>query len=51
MLCNYILHEHAQKDYETSLRWYAERSELAAENFINAVEDTLQLICRYPKRW
>ncbi len=30
----YILHEHAQKDYETSLEWYAERSGQAAENFI-----------------
>jgi plasmid stabilization system protein ParE len=48
---NYILHEHAQEDYETSLKWYAERSEQAAENFITAVEDALKLICANPTRW
>jgi plasmid stabilization system protein ParE len=48
---NYILHEHAQEDYETSLKWYAERSEQAAKNFITAVDDALQLICAHPARW
>lgn len=47
----YILHEQAQKDYETSLEWYAERSGLVAENFIKAVDEALQLICGYPERW
>jgi plasmid stabilization system protein ParE len=51
VLYKYILHEHAQEDYETSLKWYAERSEQAAENFIKAVDDALQLICAYPSRW
>ena len=51
ILYKYILHEHAQQHYETSLQWYAERSEQAAENFILAVDDTLQLIAEHPARW
>lgn len=51
MRYKYLLHEHAQQDYETSLQWYAERSEHAAENFIMAVDDALQLICEHPTRW
>jgi len=51
MLYQYILLEPAQEDYETSLRWYAERSIQAAEGFIEAMEEALQLICEYPDRW
>jgi toxin ParE1/3/4 len=51
VLFKYILHEHAQKDYETSLKWYAERSGKAAENFITAVDNALQLIYEHPTRW
>lgn len=50
MPCKYILHEQAQKDYEISLKWYVERSGLAAENFVKAVDETLQLICEHPER-
>jgi hypothetical protein len=31
MRYKYLLHEHAQQDYETSLEWYIERSEQAAK--------------------
>jgi plasmid stabilization system protein ParE len=51
MLYKYILLEHAQQEYEVSLQWYAERSGLAAEKFIIAVENALLLICKYPERW
>ncbi len=51
MLYKYIFHEHAQKDYENSLQWYAQRSIKAAENFVIAVEDALELICKHPLRW
>ena len=51
MSYQYILHELAQKDYETSLQWYSERSSQAAGNFVTAVNDVLQLICEYPTRW
>ena len=51
MLYKYIFHEHAQKDYENSLQWYAQRSIKAAENFVIPVEDALELICKHPLRW
>ncbi len=47
----YILHRHAQKDYEQSLKWYMERSVDAAEKFVVAIDNTLQLICDNPTRW
>ena len=34
-----------------SLKWYAERSKAAAENFVRAVDDAVQLICQHPERW
>lgn len=47
----YILHKYAQDDYEASLKWYLERSEQAAVNFVEAVEDAFRLICENPERW
>ncbi len=51
MSYTYILHKHAQKDYEESLEWYLERSFDAAENFVHAINNALQLICDNPTRW
>jgi plasmid stabilization system protein ParE len=51
MKYQYILHEKAQEDYETSLQWYIERSKQAAEDFIVAVNTALDLIIEYPTRW
>jgi plasmid stabilization system protein ParE len=34
MSYSYILHRAAQKDYEEALKWYMERSEQAAANFV-----------------
>ena len=47
----YILHKHAQQDYEQSLEWYMERSVEAAEKFVVAIDNALQLICDNPTRW
>ncbi len=47
----YQLLEAAQKEYEDSVFWYIERSSTAAENFMIAINHTLQLICTNPKRW
>ncbi len=47
----YILHKHAQQDYEQSLEWYMERSVEAAEKFVIAIDNALQLICDNPTRW
>lgn len=44
----YILDPKAQKDYEDSIEFYAERSELATLNFIDLVELTIDLICKNP---
>lgn len=51
MSYHYILHQAAQNDYEDALRWYAERSVRAAENFVVAIDYALQLICQHPTRW
>ncbi len=51
MSYGYILHERAQEDYEIALRWYAERSLKAIDNFILAVDNALSLICSHPTRW
>ena len=47
----YILHKHAQNDYEQSLEWYMGRSVDAAEKFVLAIDNALQLICNNPTRW
>ena len=51
MSYQYVLQEIAQYDYEEALKWYMERSEQAAENFITAVDNALQVICDHPDRW
>ncbi len=51
MSYNYILHEHAQKDYEQSLKWYMERSVAATKKFVVAINTALQLICDNSTRW
>jgi plasmid stabilization system protein ParE len=51
MSFHYIFLEKAQVDYETLLKWYVIRSQQAAENFVTAVEDALQLICKDPTRY
>lgn len=44
-------HPAAQKEYEAAVKWYKKRSLLAAENFVKAVDDALQRICRRPLWW
>ena len=44
----YILDSRAQEEYETSVDWYAKRSEQATVKFINAVTAALELICEHP---
>ena len=51
MSYSYILNEHAQKDYEQSLKWYMKRSVDAAKKFVVAIDNALQLICDNPTRW
>jgi plasmid stabilization system protein ParE len=41
----------AQEEYDTSVGWYADRSVVAANGFIEAVEETLELIYNNPAGW
>ena len=47
----YMLLAAAQEEYESSITWYNERSWPAADQFIEAVDHALQLICEHPYRW
>ncbi len=51
MAYKYILLAKAQEEYESSISWYNERSWLAADQFIEAIDNVLQLICDHPNRW
>ena len=51
MAYNYILLAAAQAEYESSIIWYNERSWLAADEFAEAVENAIKLICDHPYRW
>jgi plasmid stabilization system protein ParE len=51
MSYTYIIHKHAQKDYEQSLEWYMERSLDAAEKLVQAIDNALQLVSDNPYRW
>lgn len=44
----YRLHPSAQEDYELSVSWYLKRSLVAANNFVDAVDKTLEIICKEP---
>lgn len=51
MIYNYFFEEKAQEEYEDALFWYLTASEKVADNFVSAIDNTLQLICEHPKRW
>lgn len=38
-------------EYEEAYRWYLERSSVAADNFVVAVEDAVKAICTHPRRY
>ncbi len=48
---NYLIEPRAQKEYEESINWYSERSELATLNFIKSVEATLIKITKRPHQF
>ena len=51
MSYSYILLARAQDEYESSVTWYIERSLVTADQFIEAIDQTLRLICDAPYRW
>ena len=48
MAFTYVLRPQAQNEYEDSLLWYLERSISTAENFIDQLENTFELLCENP---
>ncbi len=48
---NYIIHPIAQQEYETSIEWYAERSEQATKKFILNIEKAIEAICLHPHQF
>ncbi len=51
MAFDYIFHEKAQLEYETSVLWYSQRSLKTAKNFVLEVDSSIDLICKFPQRW
>lgn len=47
----YVLHESAQQEYETAIRWYLKRSLSAAVGFVETVDFALKQACSHPTRW
>ena len=48
MTFTYVLRPQAQNEYEDSFLWYLGRSIPTAENFINHLENTFDLLCENP---
>ncbi len=38
-------------EYEEAYHWYLERSSVAADNFIVAVDNAIKAICKHPRRY
>ena len=51
MIYAYIFEPNAAKEYEETLIWYEERSILAADNFIIAVQEGIKQACSDPFRY
>ena len=47
----YLLHPAAQKEYETSVSWYSERSLKAATMFVKGVDKAISDICNNPRHY
>ncbi len=41
----------ASEEYEEAINWYSERSKIAAEKFIKAIDEKLDSIGRNPKQY
>ena len=51
MTYSYKFNEAAQIEYEEALDWYLERSQKAAEGFVNSIDAALYKICTHPFRY
>ncbi len=41
----------ALKEYESAIRWYAERSKIVSEKFIKTIEEKITRIAQNPKQY
>jgi plasmid stabilization system protein ParE len=48
---SYSFHPTAAREYEDSFQWYEKKSGVAADNFIIAVQDSINRICSHPFRF
>ncbi|HUZ58993.1 MAG TPA: type II toxin-antitoxin system RelE/ParE family toxin [Hanamia sp.] len=51
MSYTYIYEPVALKELKDSIKWYQERSEMAAKNFATEVNDKIRIICGDPLRF
>ncbi len=51
MQYEYLFLKEAQAQYEEALVWYLERSLAAAQNFVEAIDISIEKICLHPYRW
>ena len=45
------IHPAALAELQSALRWYLERSQTAAANFVADIDEAIQLIIQSPARW
>lgn len=48
---SYIFEPRAADEYEQAFLWYEERSFVAADNFVIAVQEAIENISKYPYRY
>ena len=51
MMYKYRFDPVAANEYEAAYSWYIERSIKAADNFLTAVEEAIEIICANPLRY
>ena len=51
MFYRHIFDPIAAEEYEDAFKWYEERSFLAADNFLLAVDKAINIICANPLRF
>jgi plasmid stabilization system protein ParE len=51
MSYTYLFNPRAAEEYEKAFEWYQQRSEVAADNLVIEVEETIRVICQDPYRY
>jgi plasmid stabilization system protein ParE len=48
---SYLFNPRAAKEYEEAFEWYDQQSQVAADNLVIEVEETIRAICENPFRY